>query len=178
MKTKLLLYFNTLKYLKFKQIFYRVFYQFYKPFVSCIIKNNKIRINEKTDFIAKKQVFFIDSQAIFLNCAAKITNAKIWNDPEQEKLWLYNLHYFDALNAADADQKKLAYELLERWIDENPPFIGVGWEPYPISLRIVNVIKYALSGNKLSEKIDFPIKFLKVSKYVSLTSRLFISIRI
>jgi hypothetical protein len=31
-----------------------------------------------------------------------VRNAADWNDPAQEKLWLYNLHYFDDLNALGA----------------------------------------------------------------------------
>lgn len=38
-------------------------------------------------------------------------------------------------------------DLITRWIAENPPPRGVGWEPYPTSLRIVNWIKWTLAGN-------------------------------
>ena len=60
-------------------------------------------------------------------------NPRGWNDPRFEKLWLYNLHYFE---------KHCTSELMERWIKENPIGWGNGWEPYPISLRVVNWIKY------------------------------------
>src|SRR5262249_39544867 len=36
-----------------------------------------------------------------------------------------------------------------RWIEENRVGQGNGWEPYPLSLRIVNWIKWALAGNEL-----------------------------
>ena len=39
--------------------------------------------------------------------------------------------------------------LLRRWVAENPPGVGNGWEPYPTSLRIVNWVKWALAGNDL-----------------------------
>src|SRR5205085_8722772 len=42
--------------------------------------------------------------------------------------------------------------LQQCWIDENPPAVGVGWEPYPTSLRIVNWIKWALAGNRMNDK--------------------------
>jgi len=68
-------------------------------------------------------------------------------------LWLYNLHYFDDLNAADADSRTAWHaSLVERWIAENPAGIGVGWEPYPLSLRIVNWVKWSLAGNELSDR--------------------------
>jgi uncharacterized heparinase superfamily protein len=73
-----------------------------------------------------------------------------WNDPVREKLWLYNLHYFDDLNALDADQRTgWQRTLIGRWVHENPPTKGVGWEAYPASLRIVNWIKWGLAGNVL-----------------------------
>ncbi|WP_335338113.1 heparinase II/III family protein [Thioalkalivibrio nitratireducens] len=68
-----------------------------------------------------------------------------WNDPRRDKLWLYNLHYFDDLNAVDADARAGWHRaLIPRWIAENPPGQGNGWEPYPTSLRIVNWVKWAL----------------------------------
>ena len=38
---------------------------------------------------------------------------------------------------------------MQRWVAENPPGVGPGWEPYPTSLRIVNWIKWALAGHAL-----------------------------
>ncbi|MDD5035526.1 MAG: alginate lyase family protein [Methylococcaceae bacterium] len=86
----------------------------------------------------------------FLNEEHDISASSAWNDPALQKLWLYNLHYFDDLNAIDATDRADWHRLLiGRWVDENPPGKGTGWEPYPCSLRIVNWIKWALSGNPL-----------------------------
>ncbi|MER8479342.1 alginate lyase family protein [Mesorhizobium sp. M1163] len=75
-----------------------------------------------------------------------------WDDERYEKLWRYNLHYFDDLNAEAASRRIGWHEkLIERWIRDNPPGHGTGWEPYPTSLRIVNWIKWALADNRLSE---------------------------
>ena len=68
-------------------------------------------------------------------------NPNGWNDPRFEKLWLYNLHYFDYL--ATKGHKEGA-EVIEKWIRENPVGHGNGWEPYPISLRVVNWIKWLI----------------------------------
>ena len=69
-----------------------------------------------------------------------------WNDPARDKLWLYNLHYFDDLNAAGREERQPWHlALLQRWVNENPPAQGNGWEPYPTSLRIVNWIKWSLT---------------------------------
>ena len=86
----------------------------------------------------------------FLNEDGEIRQPWQWNDPGKPKLWLYNLHYFDDL-AAPADKERIAMqqELMARWIAENPPGHGNGWEPYPTSLRIANWIKWGLAGNSL-----------------------------
>lgn len=71
-----------------------------------------------------------------------------WDDPDRDKLWRYNLHYFEDLNAVDAATRTGWHHILiTRWISENPPGKGTGWEPYPASLRIVNWIKWLLAGN-------------------------------
>lgn len=73
-----------------------------------------------------------------------------WDNPTLSRLWRYNLHYFDDLNARDGTQRRDAQRgLIARWIAENPPGHGTGWEPYPVSLRVVNWIKWALAGQPL-----------------------------
>lgn len=74
-----------------------------------------------------------------------------WEAPSLSRLWRYNLHYFNDLSADGApDRAGWHRALLRRWVSENPPGSGTGWEPYPTSLRIVNWIKWALAGNVLS----------------------------
>jgi hypothetical protein len=98
----------------------------------------------------------IDSNTVrFLNETGIISNATDWNNPDKSKLWVYNLHYFDDLNSEDFFNRKIIhYEIMRRWIDENPPCIGNGWEPYPLSLRLVNWIKW-LSKKDVVEKSFF-----------------------
>lgn len=75
-----------------------------------------------------------------------------WDGPEREKLWRYNQHYFDDLNAIDAEDRHAWHEtVLRDWVRANPPAAGNGWEPYPTSLRIVNWVKWSLSGNALPQ---------------------------
>ena len=70
-----------------------------------------------------------------------------------DRLWRYNLHYFDDLNARDASVRLCWHQtLMSRWVRENPPAAGTGWEAYPTSLRIVNWIKWAIAGNTLSRE--------------------------
>lgn len=74
-----------------------------------------------------------------------------WDSPAVAKLWRYNLHYFDDLNSVEADTRAEWHRtLLARWVRENPPALGTGWEPYPTSVRIVNWIKWTLDGHVLA----------------------------
>jgi hypothetical protein len=62
------------------------------------------------------------------------------------------LHYFNDLNAKDCKQKlALHQQLILRWITENPPSKSIGWQPYPLSMRIVNWIQWSLNNNPLSQ---------------------------
>jgi uncharacterized heparinase superfamily protein len=88
---------------------------------------------------------------LFLNEAGHLSEIG-WDGPQREKLWRYNQHYFDDLNAQGATNRLLWHTtLVGDWVTHNPPGKGNGWEPYPLSLRVVNWIKWALGGADLSE---------------------------
>src|SRR5580700_600011 len=67
---------------------------------------------------------------------------RTWNDEGVDKLWLYHLHYLDHPCA----------ETVNSWIEENPPGKGNGWEPYPLSRRVCNLIGW-LTGNSLQSEL-------------------------
>ena len=72
-----------------------------------------------------------------------------WDDKGLAKLWRYNQHYFDDLCAVGAaDRSAWHRALIARWMRECPPAVGTAWEPYPMSLRIVNWIKWLRAGNE------------------------------
>jgi len=74
-----------------------------------------------------------------------------WDGNQRSRLWRYNQHYFDDLNAKESESRSRSHHrLIHRWIKENPPASGTGWEPYPLSLRIVNWVKWQLSGNAIT----------------------------
>lgn len=153
--TKLLLLINTVKYLKWRQIYFRLIRRFYKPkltddFSGSIPKKKEGWIHlrlyeEKIDKYAN---------ARFLNQSKQLNLPSDWNYEGYSKLWVYNLHYFeDLLSESMHDKNAFHLQLLNRWIDENPVGIGNAWEPYPLSLRIVNIFKAWLGGLELNEKI-------------------------
>ena len=86
----------------------------------------------------------------FLNVERELKSPADWDRAHWEKLWLYNLHYFDDFNADGANARVNWHTaLIGKWIRENPPGRGTGWEPYPTSIRIVNWIKWCLRGCEL-----------------------------
>lgn len=83
----------------------------------------------------------------FLNQTYSISSPADWREAPVSRLWMYNLHYHDALNGMDSKgQTDLDRWLLQEWVRHNPPGSSPGWEPYPTSLRIVNWVRWALSG--------------------------------
>lgn len=89
----------------------------------------------------------------FLNIEHEISAPADWNNPDWPLLWLYNLHYFDDLDAVGAEGRQVWHEaLIARWIAENPAPTGPGWAPYCLSLRIVNWCRYAWSGRPLGDE--------------------------
>ena len=136
---------HTLKYLKPIQISNR----FIRKFKKVRFCEFNLELNRKE--VSWKYVGLLPSsyrskgQFSFLNV---VDVASDWNDESKTKLWLYNLHYFDDLNQLGWQERfRLHTELISTWIEQNPPMMGNGWEPYTISLRSVNWIKWFLSGN-------------------------------
>lgn len=152
---KIFLFFNTLKYLKWQQIYYRLLKKIIKPKIKESFTGTRpLRSNKwiHHDLYDEK----IDDQlnAYFLNQSKKLDLPKDWNDESFSKLWVYNLHYFEDLLCYDsANKRNMHLKLLSRWADENPIGYGNGWEPYPLSLRIVNTLKAWLGGLELNNKI-------------------------
>lgn len=140
---KALRVYHTIKYLKAIQIISRITKKL--KFVRRKKTNGKLSPTSSNykNITLLPSSYVGDNQFVFLNDPDFITN---WNDPNKSKLWLYNLHYFDDLNQDDyQDRDWLHIGLLDTWIEENPFMQGNGWEPYPLSLRIVNWIKWFLS---------------------------------
>lgn len=111
-----------------------------------------------------QQLWFGGTRFRFLNVEHEVVSAVDWNRAEWGKLWLYNLHYFDCLRQPDMTEET-GNAWIMRWIAENPPGCGNGWEPYPLSLRIVNWIKRHLAGHPLNEaalnSLAVQIRFLR-----------------
>jgi uncharacterized heparinase superfamily protein len=151
----ILRYWHTLRYLKFSQIHGRVWRKFKRVKVDHS-SAGKLREQSSSWLEPAKQSqrMFSENSFTFLNVSRDINSISDWNNRQWDKLWIYNLHYFDDLTAVDAEQRiEWHQSLIKRWIDENPIGTGNGWEPYPSSLRIVNWIKWGLAGKWLGYEL-------------------------
>lgn len=140
------LYWRTTRYLKPEQLWRRIAFKLFPPSVSRnALPGCGKAIELRTRFPDGYRGLTGAGRFRFLNDERVFPG---WNDPACNKLWLYNLHYFDLLRQAGLTEDD-GRRWIAKWIAENPPFSGNGWEPYPISLRIVNWIKWAVSGHSL-----------------------------
>ena len=80
----------------------------------------------------------------FLNVSSKLNSTNMeWQPKSMSRLWQYNLHYFDYLREPERmlENKKA---LIEDWIEHNHQGSQPAWEPFTVSLRIVNWIFFFL----------------------------------
>lgn len=149
------LYFDTLRHLRPAQIYGRAFFRLSRPTPD--VRPAPPLSSPQGVWTAparRRQSQFGPDAFRFLNEDGDLSRG--WDDLARTKLWRYALHYFDDLNAAGASARAAWHRaLIARWIAENPPGRGTGWEPYPTSLRIVNWIKWALGpGGPVGEAQD------------------------
>lgn len=173
-------YWHTLRHLRPVQFYGRLWFRLYRPRparperLDLPLRNSQNLTRNPAQNTCSQPPFPLlrpvsmlgPSRFRFLNQTHDAQGPEAWNDPARDKLWLYNLHYFDDLNAADdlelADSQNATDDLdlatasrradwhrlmIQRWINENPPGQGNGWEPYPTSLRIVNWVKWLLRSD-------------------------------
>jgi uncharacterized heparinase superfamily protein len=139
------LYFHTLRYLRPSQLVARAWHELRHP--SPDARTAPRARSPVTEFIEACPTArnLLDEQRFeALGESHGIAGAEVWNDTGRSALWVYNLHYFDDLNAADAAQRREWHRrLLRRWVNENPAGVGIGWHSYPVARRIINWVKWA-----------------------------------
>jgi len=76
-----------------------------------------------------------------------------WDRADWPRLWRYHLHYFDDLVAnGAAGRQEWHRDLVLLWVNDHPPGAGTAWEPYPVSLRIVNWVKWSLAADMTGDR--------------------------
>lgn len=152
--SRLNLVWRTVRHLRPVQVYWRPIFKLARPRVPspAITVTQRVLSGIWSPVAERRQSLYGRTAFRVLNTDYDICTGG-WDAPELPKLLLYNLHYFDDLNSQTAnDRTNWHHDLIARWITENPPAKGSGWEPYPTSLRITNWIKWALSGGRLSSE--------------------------
>ena len=147
--TLLCRYFHTLRHLRPVQVYGRLWFRLYRPRPD-LRPAPPLRAGAGSWVgpLSGEPCLLGPTTFRFLDQTRTLVDAADWNRPDWDKLWLYNLHYFDDLNAERAKERQdWHHALIARWIADNPPGHGNGWEPYPLSLRIVNWIQWILAGH-------------------------------
>lgn len=139
---------DTVRYLKPIQVYGR-FLLYTNRFGGVKITWNKLPVKEGRQFVLIESIPFRQSfksnSFEFLNLKHDFGNHIDWNWLGYGRLWTYNLNYFEFL-----DQKDIKKEEGLRVIDD---FIAqlqtnkIGLEPYPLSLRCINWIRFFCKHN-------------------------------
>jgi len=161
--------FYTVRYLRSRQIIDRIWRRLHSPHISLSpAPTVRFAKGQWTPSIERNPFQLGPHQFRFLNQEGRIVGPTGWNDPGYSKLWLYHLHYFDELNSRDAAERETWHQaLISQWIAENPVGRGNGWEPYTLSLRIVNWVKWALRQQSMEiqwlESLALQVRYLRKS---------------
>jgi uncharacterized heparinase superfamily protein len=106
----------------------------------------------------------------FLNQTMDFPDGKpLWNaTPDTDPLWTYNLHYFEyAYDLLWAHQStgrnsylQCLLALMDDWIDKNPFWTRIAWNPYPLSKRIIVwtvIVSHLNRGSAMAEEMSSKI---------------------
>lgn len=146
------LWWNTVRWLKPEQVYGRLWFRMRRPRVELgPAPARRPAGGSWAAPVARAASLLGPERVSLLDETRELRSARAWDAPDVPKLWRYHLHYFDDLTASGAPGRAEWHaQLVARWLAENPPGHGTGWEPYPTSRRIVSWIKWALGGARLS----------------------------
>ncbi|MDA9124867.1 heparinase II/III family protein [Flavobacteriaceae bacterium] len=151
-KIKLLI--NTIIHLRAIQIYYRIYYFLRNRLFGYNVK--KRIVNDFTLIVWENRIdydnsyFKKENSFTFLNIPHSFSDKINWNINQFGKLWTYNLNYFDFLNQENIS-KETGLHLIQDFI-KNDALLKDGKEPYPISLRGINWVKF-LSNNQVKDEL-------------------------
>jgi len=162
MWSKFQLILNTVKHLKWNQVRYQVFYRLrgklgLKPKLKNYVSRPKdqIHVGHLKAALYDDLVNYKENEIEFefLNLTKQFDRDKIdWNFNEYGKLWTYNLNYFEFLLSSNISCEEgilLIENYIESWSGSKD-----GLEPFPISLRTINWIKFLSKHKVRNERID------------------------
>lgn len=140
-----MLLFHTIKHLRSTQIYHQIWYRLKNRLgiqeEGLIVFENVLEKNFQR-FVYNKRSYLGDNIFRFINLQHHF-DAIDWNCSIHQKLWTYNLNYFDYINQQDIGLET-ALVLIRQYVKDYHSLVD-GKEPYPTSLRIINLVKFMLS---------------------------------
>jgi uncharacterized heparinase superfamily protein len=162
---ELMRYYNTLKYLHAEQTFGRVWSAAKKKIclmrIPPVPENLSGKLERTTEFLYHDP--WNDTEKLnegkytFLNEERNLGHPVRWAQYDAPLLWQYNLHYFNYLFLLSPQERE---NLCLSWIAENPFASSPGWEPYPLSLRIVNWCKCYMKSESVNNSLYLQTEYL------------------
>lgn len=148
MKQKIIKLFFTLKHLKFIQVYYQIWNRVKNKLIAYLFfpKKYKSAFPVKwKNVIYNFETYKGDFKFCFLNLEHHFKDTIDWNYSAYGKLWTYNLNYFDFLNQPNITTAQ-GLKLIKDYVQKDA-LIKDGKEPYPISLRGINWVKFLSQNN-------------------------------
>ena len=154
---KIIRLFNTVKYLKPIQVYYRLYYFAHRRIRNIFGFTYPLAVTSKFASLTLEPsiVSYLsinDNIFTFLNLSHSFENGIDWNYAGFGKLWTYNLTYFDFLEQENMT-KRQGLELIYDFIDQTDT-VKDGLEPFPVSLRAINWVKFLSKHHIKDKKID------------------------
>lgn len=145
--SRIVLYARTLSHLKAKQIAYLVLRRLWPVPNRPVEKKASVRVRRGVSMqapLVATMPLNREHEFRFLNVPKTFSHGKVdWASTDMTRLWRYNLHYLDYILDAGRPVSNIS-DLISDWIQSNPMGMGEAWEPYTVSLRIVNLSKLFL----------------------------------
>jgi uncharacterized heparinase superfamily protein len=188
---KWLLYGRTLRHLRWQQTAYGFWRRLQRPPSPGVKQRSEIAESQAQKLAVAVAELGIDPARPYMERAAEILSGRFvflnhgetlpvidWRRRYVSHLWNYNLHYFDyaidlawAYRATHDEKYSTGFEaLVSSWIEGTTDGSGDGWQPYAVSLRVVNwmysvlILGAALSPGfrgRITDSIFFQLSFLE-----------------
>jgi len=146
------LYLRTIVRLRPSQIFWRLLFMArgrlgLEAGTAAVGVARRRRLDADAEFLLKDVAVSARSDTLsfdFLNVRHDFEGAVDWNPEGRSRLWKYNLHYFDWLSSRQPLDPATQAQVMADWVASNPAGAPDAWDPFPVSLRLVNWIKHFL----------------------------------
>ena len=157
-------YYRTVKHLRPRQVWTRVVRRVVRPRPSSApAPERRARAGTMVGPILRADGWVTPTRVRLLNIEREFPGVVDWQPLDMPRLWTYTLNYFQDLpgcvgndpgeRGGAPDSRQMSH-LVGSWMAANPPGTSVTWDPYPISIRVLNWIKWILLNEQAGAPAD------------------------